>query len=186
MTVNFECCASRQTDGKSAKVDGFPINMNKVAAGRSDMRTTRWGRHIPMGFCRQERRLVARIAANGTAPKTTHDQIQQLQQERDRAKDQLKTQIRESLGNRTPAWLRKAGLKSLRNLKQQFPETAGFIESWEKIDSEHGDRITFLSNRVTARLEEQYTAAAHAICQYLEGRPIPVGLCQFTRRPGNR
>lgn len=102
----------------------------------------------------------------------THRAVAGLQTLRDIMKDTFKAYMFEH--SAPPPWARKAGVEDLHRLGQQSPSPVvqAAYAVWGPIDKQLGEKHRFLWKTLTARLETNYRAVAHAIARKFQEHGI--------------
>jgi hypothetical protein len=98
-----------------------------------------------------------------------------LQTRRDYFKDTAKILLCKHLGEKTPAWLDKAGRSGLLHLKEEFKDDADvqeILNTWATNDEQVGKLASKYSARVTRRVEYGQQQVAHDVCRYLQQKDI--------------
>ncbi len=98
-----------------------------------------------------------------------------LQARRDDLKDTAKIRLCKHLGERTPAWLDKAGRNGLYQLGVLFPEdeiVQAILQEWMPNDERIGRFLTEYIPRMRRRIEYGQQQVSHDLCRYLKEKGI--------------
>lgn len=93
----------------------------------------------------------------------------------DYLKDTAKILLRKHLGERTPAWLEKAGSNGLHKVALEFmddPTVLEIVNDWEKKNKEVRKLTSAYFDQTTKRVEYGHAQVAHDICRYLKEKGI--------------
>jgi hypothetical protein len=94
---------------------------------------------------------------------------------RDYLKDTAKIRLRKHLGERTPAWLDKAGRKGLYQVGVLFPDdetVQAILQEWMPNDERIGRFLAEYNPRITRRIEHGQAQIAHDVCRFLQRKKI--------------
>jgi len=131
-----------------------------------------------MGPTRWEKRNITRLFPDwkpGDGIPNALEIRTALQTRRDYFKDTAKILLRKHLGEKTPAWLEKAGRSGLLRLKEEFKDDVdvqGILNTWGKNEEEIGTLAAAYSKKVTTRIEYNQLQIAHDVCRYLKQKGI--------------
>ena len=98
-----------------------------------------------------------------------------LQQRRDAAMQTTKIQMRQHLGEQTPAWLDKAGRRGLLRLQEELKDDAkaqAILNPWWVNDEVIGKLARFYTARSVRRMEYGQMQVAHDVCRYLRDNGV--------------
>jgi Putative transposase DNA-binding domain len=133
---------------------------------------------IDLGPTRWEKRNVLRLFPDwkpGDGIPNAVETRTALAARRDYLKDTAKILLRKHLGERTPAWLVKAGSQGLQKVRQEFlddPVVQEIVEEWTKKNRQIAELVAWYFERTTRRIHEGHALVAHDICRYLKEKSI--------------
>lgn len=131
--------------------------------------------HVFMGPSRRGiRAVMAAARQNQPGFPDTFAGCRQIQQTRDSAKDRLKSELRERLGDTAPKWIERAGFRKLRSLFDTISDPAAkqILSAWIAQDLHLASLYREYLTRIQARLRKGYERVAHEAGRMLQAGGI--------------
>ena len=133
---------------------------------------------IDMGPTRWERRNFGRLLPEWKGEEPVPDALgfrRALQSHIASRRQQLKTLLKNHLGERFPSWVERAGRRGLLKIADEFqddPVVVQAIAGWQKEDEQSQSSYSLLCRRTTRRIEDGQAEVAHDVCRLLKSRDI--------------